>query len=105
MASLLASGSHSVRVIGRDPGAGPRMVRWALGPFGPSSRRWVELQGRSVSNLDTAKTSIGGRVASRKGVDMADKSPRKAMSKKPSKSLKEKRREKKDKGDAQRRIV
>lgn len=38
---------------------------------------------------------------------MADKSPRKAMSKKPSKSLKEKRREKKDKDkeEVRRRIV
>lgn len=36
---------------------------------------------------------------------MADKSPRKAMSKKPSKSLKEKRREKKDKEEVKRRII
>ena len=36
---------------------------------------------------------------------MADKSPRKAISKKPSKSIKEKRREKKDKEDTQRRIA
>jgi hypothetical protein len=36
---------------------------------------------------------------------MADKSPRKTMSKKPSKSLKEKRREKKDKEDTRRRIA
>jgi hypothetical protein len=36
---------------------------------------------------------------------VADKSPRKTMSKKPSKSLKEKRREKKDKEDARRRIA
>ena len=36
---------------------------------------------------------------------MADKSPRKVMSKKPSKSLKEKRREKKEKGEVRRRIV
>ena len=41
----------------------------------------------------------------RKGPDMADKSPRKASSKKPSKSLKEKRREKKDKEEVRRRIV
>ncbi len=36
---------------------------------------------------------------------MADKSPRKTMTKKPSKSLKEKRRDKKDKEDTRRRIV
>jgi hypothetical protein len=36
---------------------------------------------------------------------MANKSPRKAMSKKPSKPLKERRREKKDKKEARRRIV
>jgi hypothetical protein len=36
---------------------------------------------------------------------MADKSPRKTMSKKPAKSLKEKRREKKDKEEVRRRIV
>ena len=36
---------------------------------------------------------------------MADKSPRKVVSKKPSKSLKEKRREKKDKEDVRKRIV
>lgn len=36
---------------------------------------------------------------------MADKSPRKAMSKKASKSLKEKRREKKDKEEVRGRIV
>ena len=36
---------------------------------------------------------------------MADKSPRKTMSKKPSKSLKEKRRDKKDKEDSRRRIA
>lgn len=36
---------------------------------------------------------------------MADKSPRKTMSKKPSKSLKEKRREKKGKEDSRRRIT
>ncbi len=36
---------------------------------------------------------------------MADKSPHKAISKKPSKSLKEKRREKKDKEDTRRRIT
>jgi hypothetical protein len=36
---------------------------------------------------------------------MADKSPRKAMAKKPSKSIKEKRRDKKDKEEVRRRIV
>ena len=36
---------------------------------------------------------------------MADKSPRKTMTKKPSKSLKEKSRDKKDKEDTRRRIV
>ena len=36
---------------------------------------------------------------------MSDKSPRKTMSKKPSKSLKEKRREKKDKEDTRRGIA
>ena len=36
---------------------------------------------------------------------MADKSPRKAMSKKPSKSLKEKRKDKKEKDEVRRRIV
>lgn len=37
------------------------------------------------------------RLLSRKGVDMADKSPRKVASKKSGKTLKEKRRDKKDK--------
>jgi hypothetical protein len=36
---------------------------------------------------------------------MADKSPRKVSSKKPSKSIKEKRRDKKDKEEVRRRIV
>jgi hypothetical protein len=36
---------------------------------------------------------------------MADKSPRKVASKKPSKSIKEKRRDKKDKEEVRRRIV
>lgn len=36
---------------------------------------------------------------------MVDKSPRKVVSKKPSKSLKEKRREKKDKQEVRKRIV
>jgi hypothetical protein len=36
---------------------------------------------------------------------MADKSPRQAASKKPSKSLKEKRKEKKEKGEARKRIT
>jgi hypothetical protein len=36
-------------------------------------------------------------MSSRKGVDMADKSPRKVASKKAGKTLKEKRKEKKEK--------
>jgi hypothetical protein len=36
---------------------------------------------------------------------MADKSPRKAASKKPSKSLKEKRREKKGKEEVRKRLI
>jgi hypothetical protein len=36
---------------------------------------------------------------------MADKSPRKTMTKKPSKSLKEKRREKKVQEEVRRRVV
>jgi hypothetical protein len=37
----------------------------------------------------------------RKGVGMADKSPRKVASKKPGKTIKDKRREKKEKQQAQ----
>ena len=40
---------------------------------------------------------IGVDCCSRKGVDMADKSPRKVASKKSGKTLKEKRKDKKDK--------
>lgn len=36
---------------------------------------------------------------------MADKSPRKAISKKPSKSIKEKRRDKKGKEEVRKRII
>lgn len=36
---------------------------------------------------------------------MADKSPRKAVAKKPSKSIKEKRRDKKDKQEVRKRLV
>jgi len=36
---------------------------------------------------------------------MADKSPRKVSSKKPSKSIKEKRRDEKDKEDGRKRLV
>ena len=42
---------------------------------------------------------MGCRMLRRKGVDMADKSPRKVASKKSGKTLKEKRKEKKEKQD------
>jgi hypothetical protein len=42
-------------------------------------------------------TKSPGRLQQRKGVDMADKSPRKVASKKSGKTLKEKRKDKKEK--------
>lgn len=54
---------------------------------------------------DQSSALRGVAWCQRKRPDMADKSPRKTMSKKPAKSLKEKRREKKDKEEVHRRIT
>jgi hypothetical protein len=46
-----------------------------------------------------------GMLARRKGVGMADKSPRKVASKKSGKTLKEKRRDKKDKQQVRKGLI
>ncbi|MHB1823302.1 MAG: hypothetical protein ACYCTL_12170 [Acidimicrobiales bacterium] len=50
-------------------------------------------------------TRSGSTLAAGKGVDMTDKSPRKAATKKSGKSLKEKRQAKKDKEQTRKGLV
>ena len=102
---VLTRRSHAVEVVGfghagaRGTKAGA-VVNLALAE--ESIRQAVDAAERMAS-VEIESVVLGRRVGEReydlrrKGVPMADKSPRKTVSKKSGKTLKEKRQEKKDK--------
>ena len=53
----------------------------------------------ACTGLAGTPADFRGTVQTGKGADMSDKSPRKSVSKKPGKTLKEKRQAKKDKAE------
>jgi hypothetical protein len=65
--------------------------------------RWLSRVGNSAGALPTAWAGVV--FPQGKGADMADKSPRKTVSKKPTKTIKEKRQVKKEKQQAHKGLV